>query len=33
VETSVRGLVDVIESRRTQPGSVFLDYAGKELAW
>ena len=33
VATSVRGLADVIEGRRTQPGSVFLDHAGHELAW
>ena len=33
VATSVRGLADVIEKRRDTPGSAFLDYAGKELAW
>jgi NAD(P)-dependent dehydrogenase (short-subunit alcohol dehydrogenase family) len=33
VATSVRGLADVIEARRGRPGSVFLDYAGHELAW
>lgn len=33
VETSVRGLVDVIEKRRGQNGSVFLDHSGAELAW
>ena len=33
VATSVRGLATVIESRRGQPGSVFLDYSGAELAW
>ena len=33
VATSVRGLADVIEARRGTPGSAFLDYAGRELAW
>ena len=33
VPTSVHGLVDVIEARRGQPGSVFLDYSGAELPW
>lgn len=33
VATSVRGLVDVLEARRGQNGSVFLDYSGAELAW
>jgi hypothetical protein len=33
VPTSVRGLADVIEGRQGQPGSVFLDYSGAELAW
>ncbi len=33
VATSVRGLASVIEQRRGQPGSVFLDYSGAELAW
>jgi len=33
VPTSVRGLADVIEARRGQPGSAFLDYSGAELAW
>ena len=33
IPTSVRGLADVIEGRRNQPGSAFLDYAGHELAW
>ncbi len=33
VATSVRGLVDVVLERHGQPGSVFLDYAGRELAW
>ncbi len=33
VPTSVRGLADVIEARRGKPGSAFLDYAGRELAW
>lgn len=32
VETSVRGLVDVVLEKR-EVGSVFLDYAGRELAW
>ena len=33
VATSVHGLADVIEARRGQNGSVFLDYSGAELAW
>lgn len=33
VETSVRGLVDVILARRGTPGSAFLDYSGAELPW
>jgi NAD(P)-dependent dehydrogenase (short-subunit alcohol dehydrogenase family) len=33
VETSVRGLVDVILARRNTPGSAFLDYSGTELPW
>ena len=33
VETSVRGLVDVILARRGTPGSAFLDYSGVELPW
>lgn len=33
VATSVRGLADVIEARRGQVGSIFLDYTGKELPW
>jgi len=33
VETSVRGLVDVILERRGTPGSAFLDYSGAELPW
>ena len=32
VATSVRGLADVLETPR-QPGSIFLDYRGDELAW
>jgi NAD(P)-dependent dehydrogenase (short-subunit alcohol dehydrogenase family) len=33
IETSVRGLVDVILARRGTPGSAFLDYSGAELPW
>ncbi len=33
VETSARGLVDVILARRGTPGSAFLDYSGAELPW
>ena len=33
VATSVRGLADVLESRRGVAGSVFLDHAGAELPW
>jgi NAD(P)-dependent dehydrogenase (short-subunit alcohol dehydrogenase family) len=33
VATSVRGIANVIESRRGKPGSAFLDYSGAELAW
>ncbi len=33
VPTSVRGIADVIEERRGQKGSVFVDYGGAELAW
>ena len=33
VETSVRGLVDIILARRGIPGSAFLDYSGAELPW
>lgn len=33
VETSVRGLVDVVVARRGQPGSAFLDYSGAALPW
>ena len=32
VETSVKGIADVVESSR-QPGHRYLDYAGKALAW
>lgn len=33
VPTSARGLAQVVLSYRDKPGSVFLDYAGSELAW
>jgi len=33
VETSARGLVDVIVARRGTAGSAFLDYSGAELPW
>ncbi len=33
VETSVRGLVDVILARQGTLGSAFLDYSGAELPW
>jgi NAD(P)-dependent dehydrogenase (short-subunit alcohol dehydrogenase family) len=33
VPTSARGLAQVILAHRDKPGSVFLDYAGTELAW
>ena len=33
VETSVRGMADVIEQRRGTPGSAFVDYSGAALAW
>ncbi|GAC1343710.1 MAG: SDR family oxidoreductase [Acetobacteraceae bacterium] len=33
VATSVRGLADVIQERRTKSGSAFLDYTGTALAW
>ena len=33
VETSVRGLVDVILARRGTPGSAYIDYSGTELPW
>lgn len=33
VPTSVRGLADVIEARRGEVGSAFMDYSGAELAW
>lgn len=33
VQTSVRGIADVIQERRNKAGSVFLDYSGAELSW
>lgn len=33
VETSVRGVVDVIEARRGSDGHAFLDYTGTVLPW
>jgi NAD(P)-dependent dehydrogenase (short-subunit alcohol dehydrogenase family) len=33
VETSVKGLADIVEARRGTGGHVFLDYTGKTLPW
>lgn len=33
VQTSVKGLADVIESHRGKAGSAFIDYSGSELPW
>ena len=33
VETSGRGLADIVEARRGSGGHVFLDYTGKTLPW
>lgn len=33
VETSVRGIADVLEQRKGAPGSAFLDHTGAALAW
>ena len=33
VETSVRGMADVIAARRGVPGTAFLDHTGATLAW
>ncbi|MBV8591392.1 MAG: SDR family NAD(P)-dependent oxidoreductase [Acetobacteraceae bacterium] len=33
VETSVRGIADVLERERGRPGHRFLDYTGHELPW
>lgn len=33
VETSVRGIVTVLENRRGQRGCVFLDYTGATIPW
>ena len=33
VATSVKGIADVIEEHRAKPGSGFVDYSGKTLAW
>jgi NAD(P)-dependent dehydrogenase (short-subunit alcohol dehydrogenase family) len=33
VETSVCGIADMIAARRGQPGSFFVDYQNREVAW
>ena len=33
VETSVRGMADIIAARRGRPGAAFVDYKGTDLAW
>lgn len=33
VETSVRGIADMIAARRGQPGSFFVDYQNRGVAW
>jgi NAD(P)-dependent dehydrogenase (short-subunit alcohol dehydrogenase family) len=33
VETSVRGVIDTITARRGWPGSAYVDYQGRDLAW
>ena len=33
VATSVKGIADVLEEHRAEPGSAFVDYSGKTLAW
>ena len=33
VATSVKGIVDVIETHRQVPGSAFVDYSGATLGW
>ena len=33
IPTSVGGIADVLEQRRGQPGSAFVDYSGATLAW
>lgn len=33
IATSVRGMVNVLESRRGKPGHAYISYEGKELPW